>query len=490
MSVQETTEPGGDPGTAAASPSSMTEEATGGRRSRIPFRTTKPERITYGIYFFGQLVFYGLVTGFQQLYMTEIGISATVVGGIFIVVKIWDAINDPLFGVIVDKAHLKSGKFIPWVRISSFLIPVATIFLFSAPLDASIQVKAIWATVGYVLWDAAYTICDVPALALATSMTDEPKERNWLYLLNRLFMLVGVIAVGVIVPLMYPSIGWSATAVIVSLLAMVTMVPLGFKAKERYFEHAEKEAGSEAGIGALIRYIGKNKYLLVFNGTLILACLSNTVGVVGNYVAIYCLGDAKWIAILSLVTAIPTLLCVPIVNGLIKKYDKFTVFVVSQLGSGLLCWVMYMVGYENLGAFLSVTMLRAVFGGATSIMLVMFTADCAEYGHFTTGERAQGMAFSIQTLTSKITGGLPSAIGMFLLGAVGFVSGSGAEQSAGTIGWIWNMYTWMPLVAATPALILVLVFYKLRDHDVELMMRANSGEITREEAQAQFTRAF
>ena len=75
---------------------------------------TKPfERFSYQFYFVGQLISYGIMTSFLTLFMTESGIPALVVSAVLIVAKVWDAVNDPLFGVVVDKSHLKGGKYLP-----------------------------------------------------------------------------------------------------------------------------------------------------------------------------------------------------------------------------------------------------------------------------------------------------------------------------------------------------------------------------------------
>lgn len=451
------------------------------------YKTTKSERISYGIYFYGQLTFYALVTGFLQLYMTESGIPALLVGGIFIVAKIWDAINDPLFGVIVDKAHMKKGKYIPWVCLSTFLIPAATIFLFSVPAGVSVQVKAIWAAVGYMLWDTSYTICDVPIFALATSMTDNLEERNGLYMLNRFFMFVGSLAVSIIVPVLYPNIGWTATVIIMAVIAMATMLPIGYKAKERYYtEDGEKSPK----IKELFGYLGRNKQLLLFNGALIVASLSNTSAAVGSYFAIYCLGGSEWISIMALVVSLPMLISIVVAQQVIKKIDKFTVYMFCQGMNIILGVILYFVGYSNIPIFIAFAIVRSIFGSASGILLVMFTADCAEYGHYITGDRAQGMAFSVQTFTAKITAALSSAIGMFVLGSVGFVEGAGAVQTTETIAWIWRMYTLIPLFAGSVAFLMLLFGYKLRNHDVKIMMLANAGEISREEAEKSLSRKY
>ena len=100
------------------------------------------------------------------------------------------------------------------------------------------------------------------------------------------------------------------------------------------------------------------------------------------------------------------------------------------------------------------------------------------------------MAFSVQTFTAKLSGALASAIAMFALGAVGFAAGEGAQQTGHTIEWIWRMYTIIPVLSGAASFAILLVCYKLRDRDVALMMRANAGEIPRDEALAGLSRDY
>ena len=122
---------------------------------------TKKEKFSYGMYFMGQNVFYGLI-GYMTTYFTDVGITAALVAVVALITKVWDAINDPIFGMIMDKVHFKKGKFLPWLRMSVIAIPVSTILLFVIPTGIPLVAKLIWATLAYMLWDTAYTLCDVP----------------------------------------------------------------------------------------------------------------------------------------------------------------------------------------------------------------------------------------------------------------------------------------------------------------------------------------
>jgi Na+/melibiose symporter-like transporter len=134
------------------------------------FSTSRGERVSYGLFFFGGILGYYLIASFFQLYLTNTGIPAAAVGLIFIGAKVWDAVNDPIFGVIVDKAHFKKGKFLPWLRVAVITTPIATMLMFLIPMGVSLQIKILWATLSYILWDASSTLYDVPANALVTSI--------------------------------------------------------------------------------------------------------------------------------------------------------------------------------------------------------------------------------------------------------------------------------------------------------------------------------
>ena len=455
-------------------------------KKSINFVTGKFERFSYGLYFLGQLIFYGIITGFLQLYLTDYGIPAALVGGIFAVAKVWDAVNDPIFGVLVDKINLKRGKYIPWVRISTFLIPLTTVFIFAMPMNVSVQIKAIWAAVGYMLWDTSYTICDVPIFALATAMTDNIKERDWLFMTKGFVTSFGALVALVAIPLLYPNIGWTAAVIIMSVIAMSTMLPVGFVAKERHIVKGEQEPT----LGALIKYLFKNKYLLIFYGAILISALTNTSLAVSNYVAIYCFGSAELISVFYLVISLPMMVSILVLQQLIKKIDKLTVYLVCTALGLVFSVVIYLVGYHNITSYLILIAIRALFTSGALVLYPMFTADCAEYGQFITGDRAQGVAFSVQTFTSKMIAALSASIGMFVLGMVGFVSGEGAVQSPETIDWIWRLNTIAPVFSGVIALFIILFAYKLKTKDVVLMVEANEGKISRQEAIAGFSREY
>ena len=137
----------------------------------------------------------------QTLY-SDMGITATAVAAIMLITKVWDAVNDPLFGVMIDKVRFKKGRFMPWIRISLPLIAVSSLLMFMMPSSASMGVKIAWAVISYVAWDMSYTLCDVPIFVLPTSMTDNIKERTSILALGRYLAMFGIMMPMMLLPVL------------------------------------------------------------------------------------------------------------------------------------------------------------------------------------------------------------------------------------------------------------------------------------------------
>lgn len=446
------------------------------------FLTSGGERFSYGLYFFGQNIFFIFLYLYLSVYLTDVGIPALTVSAIALAVKVWDAVNDPLFGGIVDAVKLKKGKFLPWLRISLIAIPIATILFFAIPSGVPLIVKIIWSVAAYVLWDTAYTICDVPIFGLVTVMTDNQNERTTLMAIGRVTAMIATVIVYMGVPSVRAAIGgWLPTTIVLSVIAVITMVPICFTAKER-ITPPQSEKGIT--IKEMFRYLVHNKYLLIFYLALFIANASNLGTILGMYFARHCLGAESMQSVIALFGYLPAIVIGIFVPKICKKVDKFTLYFWAVVASVVLGVIQYFTGYQNQIVFFIMTFLRSIPLGITSILTFMFTPDCAEYGQYKTGVNAAGITFSIQTFSVKITTAVATALGTLALALIGFVEGEGAVQAVGFADRLWAVYSLVPVFGAALSLI-VLRLYKLRDKDVQIMAKCNAGEISREQAEAE-----
>lgn len=458
-------------------------------KKNATYMTTGGERASYGLYFVGQNIFYIFVYFFLSVYLLDAGISAMTVTAILLVVKIWDAINDPIFGGLVDKIRFKKGVFLPWLRISLIFIPISTVLMFAIPSGLPLGGKVAWAIITYMMWDTAYTICDVPIFGLVTTMTDVQRERTSLQSIGRVCAQIASLFIAVGVPSVREAIGgWLPTIFILAIAALITMFPICFKAKERVAPTGENK---EAGIGMrqMFSYLVHNKYLLIFYLALFISYAANVQSTIGLIFARNCLGNEGMQSILALVGMIPAVLIGIFIPKICKKVDKFEFYFFSIVACTVLGIIQYFVGYKNLTAFLIIAVLRGIPLGVYTITMFMFTPDCAEYGHYKTGINAPEITFALQTFSVKLMTAVATALGTFCLGVIGYVEGEGAVQAAGFADKLWLVYALIPTIGLLIA-IPILWQYKLRDKSVEIMAKCNAGEITREEAREKLSGKF
>ncbi len=453
-------------------------------------RTTLTERITYGTYFFGQNILFLIFTMLLQMYLTNtVGMAATTVGVLFLVVKVWDAVNDPIFGVLIDKVRFKKGKYLPWIRVATFLIPAATVFMFLIPEGIPAWLKVIWAGLAYIIWDTAYTLCDAPIFALTTAMTDNIKERTSLITIGRFAALFAMFAVVIMPALVEKMGGYAMPVIILSVIAMLTMVPIGYVAKERCLVQSEKSDS----LKDIFSYLVRNKYLLIFFSATIIAALTNASFGIGSQLAVYCLGGYDLIGVSQLLMLVPMLLGVAMVTLFAKKIDKFHIYFWGLTFAAVVGVIQYFVGYGSFMLYAILTVIKGLGGGTAMILAFTFTADCTEYGTYKTGVHAEGISFSIQTFSTKMTGALSTSIAMLILGAVGYISATGNEwpaQSDGVVNTIWFLATLFPVIGQVAQIALIGFAYKLRDKDVKIMADINRGVISRAEGDKLLSRKY
>ncbi|MDR3336198.1 MAG: glycoside-pentoside-hexuronide (GPH):cation symporter [Treponema sp.] len=463
-------------------------------RQNPGYVTSFPERLSYGTYLFGQNLIYNVVAGYLLVFYTDIGIAAATVALILFVAKIWDAINDPIFGGIMDRIRFRDriAKFLPWLRLSLPFIAIFTVMIYAVPATIPLGAKIAWSMAAYLLYDTFYTMCDAPIYGMVTTMTTNQKERTSIMTYGRLFAVAGSTGVGLVLPaIRQPVGGWFPTVVIFAVLALATMLPFCIIARERVSPAAaltKREKGySFKEIGY---YLAHNKYLLIFYLAFLVSGVFGFTGAFGMYFARYNLGDESLLALMSAVSIPVGLGVYAVFPFLCRRFEKYWLFFWSAVAGGVVNLIAFLVGYGNIVLYIAIKSgIGSIPGTINMLLIFMFTPDCVEYGAYKTGINASGMAFSIQTFVAKLIAAISSALAALTLAAIGFIEGEGAAQLSGFEDKIWLLYNIFPLVG-TVLTILVLLGYKLRDHDVELMAKANTGEISRQEAEAGFRHKF
>ena len=137
--------------------------------SKLTFR----EKYSYGVGALGKDLVYAIVATYLMVYFTDVvKLNPAFVGTLFLVARLWDAINDPAMGMIVDNTRSKFGKFRPWIFIGTVINAVVLIFLFRKPDLEGLPLYAYFSIV-YILWGMTYTIMDIPYWSMLPALTSD-----------------------------------------------------------------------------------------------------------------------------------------------------------------------------------------------------------------------------------------------------------------------------------------------------------------------------
>lgn len=467
------------------------------------------ERGSFWSYGIGMIFYYMIVGSYMNTYLLLQGVDLKAIALILLLVKIWDAVNDPLFAFIFDRIKFKREKCLPWLRIAAFIMPLASILFFQIPSHWSHAGKLVWFTVTYMLWDAAYTVCDVPFFSMTTTMSSDMNERNLLFSNARFWHGFGNLACTTMMTWFVGEKGgmsFSKAAIIVCLIGAVFTIPLFFWGKERYAIPPKREGEEEEKkftVKEMFTYLKKNKYLTIMYGCQILSGALATGGAAGMVGTFYLYGQTTFGIITNIMGMMPGPLVALILPYILKKYDRFKVYMTCNIfcfAWGLVGFSAYFLGFLTVPWAIISTCVTAFPSTISGFLAYMFTLDALEYGRYKTGIDATGINFAVQTFSAKIPSAVSTALGTWLLSLTSFVLveadsiadliASGVTQTRQAITEMYLVTSLPGMFASAVSLILLLCFYKLRSKDVAVMAKYNAGEITREECDAQLSRKY
>ncbi|MCQ2554698.1 MAG: glycoside-pentoside-hexuronide (GPH):cation symporter [Clostridia bacterium] len=453
-------------------------------KTKLDYQTSGKERVSYAMYFFGQNILWAYA-GLVATFLLDIGIEAKVASAILLIPKIWDAVNDTLFGFIVDRTKFRNNqKFLPWIRIGTAIIGITTVIMFAISKNIpSTSMKLTWFLVSYLVFDAAYTMLDAPMYALPTAMTTNVQERTSLISSNRFTGMLGGLIATVLVPIVRPKTGWLLGAVIFCSFATAFMLPILFTGKERNTEFNEKT--EKFGLKDMVTYLAKNRYLAISLALIFIIGVCSIETVLSLIVARNCLGSESMATVITAILTLPMIILAVFLPKICRRFDKVVVLTYAMLFGVAGCLIGFIGGYRSMAVVMVSAVVKGIGYSIFMIISYMLIPDAVEYGTYKSGIRATGISFSLQTFTSKLRGAIVGSIALFALGLFGYDSTLAEDvlQAQSVIDGIWTVYTLLPAVGYLVSFFLLLFLYKMRDRDVDIMTRANSGEITREEAE-------
>ena len=438
----------------------------------------KKEKINFYAGLTGQNIVYSFIgAGFFTYFMTDIAMfPAAVVSALLIIMKVWDGINDPLIGSVIDKHTFKNGeKLRPLLRYTPLPVGIFTVLIF---LVFSTKEDLLWLRVAYFIimyigWDISYTMQDVAMWGITASVSPDSNERDNFVKWAR---TIGSCVYGVVSALIPMAIEMVANAT-KSKMAVVTLVfavILGMggamlsaraaKAQERVLVKPETQQKS----------IVESFSLLFKNKMLMLVTLSNLFGALGfgGQLTVYFfkykvpadfLGANSIIGALGLTTIYGAITYGPQFIGMLfadklkKMFKGYVNALIFMQALNIVTRVIaFAIGFEgaNLWIGMALMAIGCIPMGAASIAQTSIFCDSIDYMEWKTGKRMEGVTFSMQTFFTKVSSGITAGLATLALSVLGYVAVDDTAttfigtQTAAFDTWIWPLFMLTPAIAS------------------------------------------
>ena len=392
---------------------------------RVPLRDT--------LLYCAPVVAYSFYFNFTILYLVKYStdvllISATIVGGIFGVARLWDTISDPLTGYLSDQTRSRFGRRRPWIAVAALPLGLAGIMIYTHPQGLSHTALIVWVGAGMIGLYTALTAIQVPHYAWGAELTPNYHERSRLFgahaLAQYVGMLLAIVGLWVLIGFNQGSLAWQKTsasflAMVVAAVALVLILSCVFGLREVGQNSAARESLTRA-----FATLWRNRHariLLIVN--FIERTGYSTIGVLTLYVADYVLRLPQFSILIILIYVLAGAAATPLWVWLAGRYGKsvvwFSAMVCTAVGFNLLFLAAFLEQREQLMLFPVLTLFIGAAAGCGTVLSSSVLSDVIDYDELQTGQRREGAYFACWQFSNKVS----LSFMVVLIGAVLELSG-------------------------------------------------------------------
>ncbi len=447
----------------------------------------------------------------QTFWLVYMAMETGLLSALLLVVQIWDAINDPLIGSMIDADHrkYKLGKYKTYILVGAIGLLVAGSLVFLPFPKAEVWLKAVLFIVGYIIWDACYTIANVPYGSMLSLVTEDVGERAQLSTWRSIGSMIGNILPTILLPMLIwqkafdengnkiinPQTGkqveillgervfWAALIMgvfgFLCFLFMIKKITLRvdedsvktsevqkFNVLKAFKNFVRNRPAVGATIAAMGMFIGMQS-----------ATTANTIMFATHF------NMASLSGIVQMIGFFPMFFFMPFIKKIVEKYGKKEASVfgtIVSLGGGVLMFAFPLIKnvYLSLGVYI---LALAIYGIGMAIYTCVSWAmmgDAIDYNEWKFGTREEGTVYSLHSFFRKLAQGIGPSIVLLIMGALGYVSDLGTVgQSAQTaLNMCW-LVAGLYMVSAVLQFIGLALVYNLDKKTLEQMNKDLGREV-------------
>ena len=363
--------------------------------------------------------------------------------GLLLLVQVWDAINDPLIGSIIDadKRKYKRNKFLAYIFVGSIGLVIAGALCFVPWASAPAMAKNILFVAGYVLWDAFYTVANVPYGSLLSLISNDPGDRASLSAWRSVGSLVGQMATMVLLPLLiYDSndnIIGSRVFFVALIMGIIAFFAFQFMIRNTEIRVEEEvQCNEEAPKFNVFKAMGnflKNRPAVGAT----LAAMGMFLGMQGGTAAVTVLfqsyfNNVKISGLVQMFAMIPIVAFTPLARKMVVKYGKKELATFGAICSIIACVGMLIIPItpdgKGIAVYVVCQLVNSLGMGIYSTVSWSLMGDAIDYNEWKNGSREEGTVYSLHSFFRKLAQGLGPSVVLVIMVALGYVEENEGNQ--------------------------------------------------------------
>ncbi|MBQ5644710.1 MAG: MFS transporter [Bacteroidaceae bacterium] len=446
---------------------------------------TLKEKIGYGLGDMASSMFWKVFSAYLPIFYTYVfGLDLTVAGTLFLVTKLWDAVSDPMMGIIADRTKTKWGKYRPYLLWIAIPFAIAGVLLFTTPNYGETG-KNIWAFVTYILMMTVYTAINVPYGSMLGVMTNDSDEKTVFSSYRMFFAYAGSF---IVLALWYPLCNsfattsefkegfttdpgaWQKAMIVVGAICCALFI-LTFNMTREKINPFIKKTSIKTDFKALLK---NGPWWILLGGVLFFNFFEAVrYATIPFYFTTQIPADAHLtffsidflfsVGIFFTIGEIANMIGVAIATPITFKIGKKSTFLYSLFVIIALCIGFYFTPTDNTAGYWMLLLLQitmGIFTGIVSPLIWSMYADVADYAECKFNTSSTGLIFSSSSMAQKFGGAFGTAAVLWLLAAFGFNTAEGAVQTDSAIEGLRLLISWVPAIIAALSAIFIF-FYPL-----------------------------
>lgn len=433
------------------------------------------DKFGYALGDMGNVLTFGLVGAFLQMFYSDVlHISLAKITVLMLVARIWDAVNDPIWGAFVDSRRPgKYGKFRPWLVWVSIPLAIGAVLMFTRIPGLGENQYLIFAYVTYIFYGMMYTGINIPYGSLASVITDDEGERADLSMFRSIGAGLGGLPAQILLPLFVYStaVGTGAKYLDgnklfwgVALLAGCSVIVYYFSFKMTRERVPSPAQPPKMHLFRSVKTLLRNRpFVVVCLASMLLIAATMYIQTVYNYLFKDYFQQPKLYSLVTICTYAPMVLLLPVLGKMVRKWGKKEICAAGVLLSGIANLVLCLLHTQSPYVFLVFSFLSGL--GVTFITMEIWAliTDVVDYQEYLTHEREEGTGYAFVSFARKLGHTMAGSGASWLLGVIGYDVNktTGLLQSPEVLDKMYVIATVIPAVAFLLMFVLLAFLYPL-----------------------------